>query len=187
MTSLSMAAHHWVANKKSLPGSKVSIVDIPTGMAASRKTGVGHYVADAAEITVKGETTLVLLWLCGGSTIDGFILEEPQPDCVGCRLAAALPSGPCVYYAWGENDELLYVGSSINLPQRIRQHSTSTPWWSEVRCLTFDAFDSERAVRRAEMAAIRERAGLYNREGRRSHGLKGDEALLRLIAGGESA
>jgi hypothetical protein len=61
MTNLSRAASTWVHTKKAEPGSKVSVVDVPSGIAASRKTAVGHYVADAAEITVRGETTLAAL------------------------------------------------------------------------------------------------------------------------------
>lgn len=184
----SKAASIWVATRKVPAGAKVSIVDVPSGIAASHRTAIGHYVTDAAEISVNGVTTLAALWLCGGSTVDGFVVDEPTPDCVACRLAAAIPQGPVVYYAWGEDDELLYVGSTIKGSQRIRAHSTQTRWWSEVRRLTFDSHATERDVRRAEWEAIRDRPGKYNRDGVNSRTLSGaDTALLRLVEGGESA
>lgn len=191
MSAVSRAAHYWLANKRVGTDAKVSIIDLVNGIAAARRTGVGHYVTDAAEITVDGHTTLAAVWLCGGSTVDGFLVEDAEvPDCIGCRLAAAIPSGPVVYFAWGEDDELLYVGSSVKAPQRIRAHSTQTRWWPEVRRLTFEEYDREHEARRAEFEAIAERPGKYNREGRRvgsPTGTPAAHALLQMIEGGESA
>lgn len=180
MTRLSRASRYWLETQKSLDGATVSIVTI--GVATGRRTGVAHHVADAAEITVNGETMLAARWLCGGSTVDAFAMPDLEAECVNCRLAAAVPSGPVVYYAWGEDDELLYVGSSVNAPKRIRAHSTQTYWWPEVRRLTFDEHATEVEVRRAELEAIAERPGVYNREGRPGR-FRQDDSVLRLIDG----
>ena len=180
MSALSKAARHWLNSDTASDGGAVSVVTI--GVAAGRRTAVAHYVADAAEVTVDGETTLAARWLCGGSSVDAAVIGEDAVDCVNCRLAAALPSGPVVYYAWGEDDELLYVGSTINAAQRIRGHASATPWWPKVRRLTFDSHPTEVAVRRAELVAINARPGTYNREGRPGR-LWQDDALLRLVEG----
>lgn len=178
MSALSVAASRWLAGYETTP--QVSVID--GGIAASRRTGIAHHVADAAEITVEGETTLAARWLCGGSSIDAVGLTNISVACVGCRIAAAVPQGPCVYYAWDEDDDLLYVGSSINLAQRIRGHRSRTHWWPEVRRLTFEEYPTEHEARRAEMEAIAERPGRHNREGvfRRS-----PVTPLGLVVGGE--
>lgn len=164
MSALSRAAHRWLGGGQMVDGASVSIVD--GGIACARRTGVAHHLEDAAEITVESQTTLAARWLCGGSSVDALMLSADEViDCVGCRLAAAVSQRPCVYYAWGESGELLYVGSSINVAQRIRGHMAQTGWWSEVRSLTFDEYDTEFEIRRAEFEAIAERAGKYNREG----------------------
>ena len=175
--NVSRAAHMWLAGKKA-DGAHVSVVTI--GVAAARRTGVAHHVADAAEVTVGGVTNLVASWLCGGSSVDAIAIHDETPECVGCRIAAAVPQGPVVYFAWGEEEELLYVGSSIQAAVRIRAHSTQTPWWPEVVRLTFEEHDTEVAARRAEAAAIRARPGTHNREGVRRPQSSLD-GLLRVI------
>ena len=178
MSTLSMAAHRWLGNGKAPADATVAVID--GGVAASRRTGVSHHVGDAAEITVGDETTLAVRWLCGGSSVDAVLLNEESVDCVGCRLTAATPQTPCVYYAWGEEDDLLYVGSSVNVAQRIRGHMTQTGWWPSVRRLTFDEYATEHEARRAEFIAIAERPGKHNREGVRR---KRTERALGLVIG----
>lgn len=163
MSALSQAAHRWVGRREAVGDATVRIVT--AGIAASRRTAVAHHVADAAEITVGDETTLAAVWVCGGSSVDATLLPDDSVDCIGCRLAAAMPQGPCVYYAWGEDGELLYIGSTINPSQRMRGHMTQTRWWPEVRRLTFDEHRTERAARVAESEAIASGPGKYNREG----------------------
>lgn len=168
MSRLGRAARHWLINKTALPdSSSVNVVDV--GIAGGRKTGVAHYVADAAEITYGDETTLAASWLCGGSTVDAEVMHDgEEPDCVSCRVHAAVPQRPVVYFAWGADDELLYIGSSIQVAVRIQAHMRDTYWWGDVRRLTFTEYASELEVRRAEAAEIRKRPGKYNRDGRRS-------------------
>lgn len=160
-----MAAHRWLDAGRT-EGIQVAVID--GGIAYARRTAVTHHIADAAEITVGDATTLAARWLCGGKSVDAVATDDGERvDCLNCRLAAALPLGPCVYFAWGTDDELLYVGSSINVGQRIRAHMTQTEWWPEVRRVTADAYSSELEARRAESAAIAAEPGAYNREGRR--------------------
>lgn len=163
MSTLSVAAHMWLESGKVHADAAVAIID--GGIARARRTGVAHHLADAAEVTVGDETTLAARWLCGGKSVNA-VMAGPSVDCMNCRLSAATPRRPCVYYAWGEGeDELLYVGSSINVAQRIRGHMTQTAWWPEVRRLTFDEYATEHEARQAEFEAIAARPGEYNREG----------------------
>lgn len=165
MRALSVAARRWLA-RQAVDGAQVAVID--GGIAYARRTAVTHHVADAAEITVGDDSTLAARWLCGGQSVDAVSLPDGERiDCVNCRLAAALAQGPCVYYAWDGDGELLYVGSSINVSQRIRNHMSQTQWWPEVRRVTADEYPNELEARRAEAAAIAERPGLHNREGRR--------------------
>lgn len=172
MTALSVATHRWTSrlDLTDLPTTvTVAPVDIESGHAASRRKGHVHIVADAAHISDGGETRLVATWLCGGSTVDAVeVPHEPELVCANCSLAAALPQRPCVYYAWGDGDELLYIGSTVAAPTRIRAHISSTPWWPEVRRLSFTEFATEADARQAEAAAIWEQSSKYNREGTRA-------------------
>lgn len=179
----SRAAHLWL-NTKSAAGAHVAVVTI--GVAASRRTGIAHHVADAAELTVDGITNLAASWLCGGSSVDAVALHDEVVECVGCRIAAAVPQGPVVYFAWDADDDLLYVGSTIQAATRIRTHARSAEWWSEVARLSFDEYDTEVEVRRAEAAAIRKNPGLYNKGG---VPVRSDDALGRVlnIVGGGAA
>ena len=163
--SLSRAAHRWIAGEDDLM-VEVTLTPVQGGVIASRRTGVSHHLSDAVEITHNGDATIAGRWLCGGSSVDAVLLPDgDEIACVNCRLAAAMPQQPCVYFAWGADDELLCVGSSVKVHQRVRAHMTSTPWWHEVARLTFDEHDTEFAARRAEFEAIAERPGRYNKDG----------------------
>jgi hypothetical protein len=179
---LSMAAHRWVNDSEPLAGATYSVID--GGIAAARRTGVSHHLVDAVEIAIDSRTTLAGRWLCGGSSVDAVLLNEDSVDCVGCRLAAAVPQTPCVYYAWSADEELLYVGSSVNVAQRLRGHMAQTRWWSDVRRLTFDEYATEHEARRAEFEAIAKRPGVHNREGVRR--ARQESRLLDLVIGDAS-
>lgn len=93
MTAATTAARRWLNDDDRPKGARVQVIDVPSGMALGRRTGVVHYVADAAEITVDGDTTLAASWVCGASTVDAEIVAEGEEiACVGCRIAAAIPA-----------------------------------------------------------------------------------------------
>lgn len=180
--NLSRAARQWLrGGVEKTKGLTITVLD--GGVIASRKTGVTHHMADAAEITLDGQSVIAGRWLCGGSSVDAVRLDDDEVACLNCRLAAALTQEPCVYYAWDENDDLLYVGSSINLPQRIRGHMSGTHWWPKVRRLSFDEHLTEFDARRAEAEAIAARPGVHNRDGVRR---EGSVSPLGFIVGGAS-
>lgn len=41
------------------------------------------------------------------------------------QYKSSLPSIPCIYFVIGDNDEVLYIGSTKNLMKRWKQHNLS--------------------------------------------------------------
>lgn len=169
MSALTRTARAWLAGNAAQPGEghAIRVVDIPSGRAVAVSSGVMHTVADAIEVSDGDDTILAARWICGASSVRVVAAseDEDRARCASCRLAAALPQCPVVYYAWGDGDELLYVGSTIKPHQRIRAHISQTNWWPEVRRLTFDECATEAECRQAEAEAILRRPGTHNRGG----------------------
>jgi excinuclease UvrABC nuclease subunit len=67
----------------------------------------------------------------------------------------------CVYRAYDEDGELLYVGISMNLEGRLAKHRVTT-WWPEVDEITVKWFSGREAAKAAERAAIRNENPRYN-------------------------
>lgn len=154
----------WLSNERHVKmpeDATVSPVDL--GIAGAIRTGLSHYVSEAVEISLGAESRLAARWLCGGLSADAMAFDADAVDCVNCRLAAAVPQCPVVYFAWGEDDELLYVGSSTRVAARLRNHVGQADWWPAVRNVTFAEYDTESEARRAEIEAIQERPGRHNR------------------------
>lgn len=168
MSALTRAARAWLNNQQQPDGGiQIRPVDIPSGRAITYHSGVMHIVADAIEITDEDDTILAAVWLCGATSVRVALAAEGEDraQCASCRLAAALPQCPVVYYAWGADGELLYVGSTIKAHQRIRAHMTQTAWWPEVKRLTFDECATELECRTRESEAILANPGTHNRGG----------------------
>lgn len=67
----------------------------------------------------------------------------------------------CVYRAYDEDGDLLYVGISMNLDGRLAKHRGSI-WWPEVDEITVKWFDGREAAKSAERRAIAEEQPRYN-------------------------
>jgi predicted GIY-YIG superfamily endonuclease len=67
-----------------------------------------------------------------------------------------------VYRFYDRHEELLYVGISNNPRRRWKQHMKEKAWYPQVRHQTVTWYDSERAARRAESAAIRQERPHFN-------------------------
>lgn len=68
-------------------------------------------------------------------------------------LDAHLPA--CVYHAHGDDDSVIYTGSTTDLPTRIRKHRSMSPWFDEVTRWSFTSYESVTVAVAEEKAAIR--------------------------------
>lgn len=68
-----------------------------------------------------------------------------------------------VYYLYGADGSLLYIGSTNNLTRRCDHHRHNTPWWSEVTQVINTPCASLDAARAVEVAAIHDEAPRYNK------------------------
>jgi hypothetical protein len=59
-----------------------------------------------------------------------------------------------VYRAFAENDQLLYVGLSMNAAARLAQHQRDKPWWTDVDRVEFEHFEDRATAAEAEARAI---------------------------------
>lgn len=68
-----------------------------------------------------------------------------------------------LYRFFGKGNELLYIGITSNALNRISNHASDKPWFSEVTHATFEHFMSRAAVDAAETRAIRAEFPKYNK------------------------
>ncbi len=59
-----------------------------------------------------------------------------------------------LYRLFDADDRLLYVGISLRLPRRIKEHSKDKPWWMDVTRSTFEHFPTRAEAQAAEAHAI---------------------------------
>lgn len=67
-----------------------------------------------------------------------------------------------LYRFYDSNGRLLYVGITVRLPLRLRQHNDTKPWWTDVSDVTVEHFASRPEAARAEQEAIRLELPLFN-------------------------
>lgn len=142
---------------------------VKSGRAMSLRNGVTHMVREAVIATGPEGAVLAARWQCGSNSSNAVPLavdDEPGVVCANCVAAGQMPVGPTVYRCFDDEDDLIYVGSTINAARRIRQHRSSTYWWEDVERVTFDTYDTEAHARRAEAEAIASEEPFYNIAGR---------------------
>lgn len=100
--------------------------------------------------------------------------KESIPAGFDASIIDGLPNSPGVYYFWGENKELLYVGKSINIRKRVLSHFTADHKSSremkicqQARNITFDKTSGELSALILESKKVKELQPLYNRRLRR--------------------
>lgn len=67
-----------------------------------------------------------------------------------------------LYRMFDADNQLLYVGVSMNVAQRFAAHRSSKRWWGDINRIDLEHFASRREVLAAEAHAIRTEAPLYN-------------------------
>ena len=82
-----------------------------------------------------------------------------------------LPNWPGVYYFWGENKELLYIGKSISIRKRVLSHFTADHKSSremkicqQTRNITFDKTAGELSALILESRKVKQLQPIYNRK-----------------------
>lgn len=66
-----------------------------------------------------------------------------------------------LYRHFNRSGQLIYVGVSLSVLQRLNQHKESH-WWREISQVTFERFNSRTAALVAEQIAIKEEKPFYN-------------------------
>lgn len=70
--------------------------------------------------------------------------------------------GKHVVYRYLGGGELLYVGMTFDLYERMKAHRRLSPWWPDMDRLVIKVYPSRVAARRAEIEAIRTEFPVYN-------------------------
>jgi predicted GIY-YIG superfamily endonuclease len=79
------------------------------------------------------------------------------------KALVQLPTKPHALYRFFDRaDVLLYVGISASLPTRIAKHRNLKPWWTDVRNITVEYYDTRDEAIAAETEAIKSEKPLYN-------------------------
>lgn len=120
-----------------------------------------HRVDALAVMYAGGSARFGARWMCGAGSDKAVLLKEARPDelCAICITARQ----PVVYRCYDAFGELLYIGCTENLNQRIRGHENTSPWWFSVADIRLEHFTSAMDARRAERAAIRSEHPKFNR------------------------
>lgn len=67
-----------------------------------------------------------------------------------------------LYRLYGADDQLLYVGTSVDPQDRWEQHSRNKLWWSSVSRATVEWYATRTEAMAAERAAIQSESPLFN-------------------------
>lgn len=67
-----------------------------------------------------------------------------------------------LYRFYGATGQLLYVGITMNPPQRFRAHRGSKDWWGDVVGITLEHYDTREDLANAERRAIQVERPLHN-------------------------
>ena len=67
-----------------------------------------------------------------------------------------------LYRHYGQNGELLYVGISLSAINRLSQHRDHSQWFSSIKNVTLETYETREDALRAETTAILEEKPLYN-------------------------
>ncbi len=100
--------------------------------------------------------------------------KDSLPAGFNSELMDGLPNTPGVYYFWGENKELLYIGKSVSIRKRVLSHFTADhksakemKICQQTRNITFDKTAGELSALILESNKIKELQPIYNRKLRR--------------------
>lgn len=173
------AANRWASGLEEAPSRHgrawLLPAQIKSGMAASLHNGRVHLVREAAISTDGDRSRLMARWICGPGSANVRPAETDEVACEWCERLQALPNVTiAVYRCFDVDGELLYIGSTVNLRSRIKQHYYQAPWWDNVSRVDAEPHDTIEAARYAEAVAIAAESPMMNKVGK----------TLRVIDGG---
>lgn len=100
--------------------------------------------------------------------------KESMPAGFDASIMDGLPNSPGIYYFWGENQELLYIGKSISIRKRVLSHFTADhksakemKICQQTRNVTFEKTAGELSALILESKKVKALQPLYNRKLRR--------------------
>ena len=70
-----------------------------------------------------------------------------------------------LYRAYSQTDQLLYVGISLSVMNRLSQHKTSSAWFKKASRVEVEWHPTKKAALEAELIAIRNENPIYNKAG----------------------
>lgn len=73
-----------------------------------------------------------------------------------------------VYRCYAADGQLLYIGATNSLRQRLSHHRARTPWWGQVAFINTASFPDRATARNVERAAIEAENPLHNKTHRRA-------------------
>jgi len=71
-------------------------------------------------------------------------------------------AGTWLYRSFGSDSQLLYIGVSSNLRERLRRHRQRAAWWPAAELIRLEPFAMEYLALDAERAAIRAERPQFN-------------------------
>lgn len=108
------------------------------------------------------------------AALDNQFRRASLPANINTALIDELPPSPGVYFFWGENQALLYVGKSNNIRKRVLSHFTADHKSSkemkicqQTRNITFEKTTGDLSALILESQKVKELKPLYNRQLRR--------------------
>lgn len=84
-----------------------------------------------------------------------------------------------LYRMYDAARQLLYVGLTTNIEDRIADHRGAKYWWARVATIELERFASRPAVEKAERAAIKTERPLFNVR----HGYRAPERITSMTSG----
>jgi DNA polymerase III subunit epsilon len=173
-------------NAKTLCTVKVSRSLFPTERSHSLETIINsHHIPVKARHRAYDDAEAMLLFLQAAETklspqvvvsaIERALGNPTIPSNIDPAIIKNLPHAPGVYFFYDKDDNLLYVGKSVDIKNRVRSHFTNAHTSTKETILTqlvsyieYETTSGELSALLREAALIKELAPTYNRMLRRT-------------------